>query len=586
MAKPIHANGVCKSFPKGYMAKPSYASKVQYINLNKLRRVYKMKRPEIKDLTLREKIAQLLIVRQSDLVQDASTSYTKFRAPEEAAQIMEKNQFGGIWLHGNVDVNQINDVWNKNVNYTVEELRAWYEEVRKNVKIPVICAGDTGRATGMSSFPSGLAIGASSDPDAAFKLGSCLAGELSHIGQDWIWSPIADYGNRRGSGIGRQYSNIPDDMIRCAIGYMKGFHSKGMVTTLKHFPGSDPYETRDSHIVTTFMKNKFEDWEKGQGRIFQEIIDAGVDSVMVVAHSWPEVDDTQVNGRYLPAGLSYKITTELLKEKMGFKGVVITDDVTMGGFTSFYSGGRLYAEFIKAGNDMLLGVGVDAVDLIEEEVKKGILTEERIDEAVERVFDLKEKVGLFDKGYRKPDWTFEEAKAETAKTAKEIAETSLTLIRDRQGAIPFNKNEIKNVAIVCYTHREPIFAALDAMKEEFEKYGCNVTKYRRLNSFEEAKEVADNNDLIVYVGYIGFHAPKGAPSFYGDEFWALRHAFVYGVEKSIGISLGHPHIHYDFMDDALMFVNAYNPASETQKAFVRGVFGDIPFVGKSPVELD
>ena len=547
-----------------------------------------MKRPNIKDLTLREKIAQLLIVRMSDLVMDASTSYTKFRAPEEAAQIMEKNQFGGIWLHGNTDVNQINDIWNKNVKYTVEELRAWYEEARKNVKIPVIAAGDTGRATGMSSFPGGLAIGASSDPDAAYKLGRSIAGELSHIGQDWIWSPIVDYCYRRSGGIGRQYSNIPEDITKCAIGYMEGFHSRGMLSTVKHFPGDDYTEIhgRDSHIVTTYYNMPLDKWEKTQGKIFKDVIDAGVDACMVIASSWPEVDDTKVNGRYVPAGLSYKITTELLKEKMGFKGVVITDDVNMGGFTSFYNGGRLYAEFIKAGNDMLLGVSVDAVDLIEEEVKKGILTEERIDEACEKVFDMKEKLGLFDKGYRKPDWTFEEAKAESAKLAKEIAESSVTLIRDREKRLPFKKEEIKNIAIVCYTHSEGIFTALDTMKAEFEKYGCSVTKYRRLNSFEEAKEVADNNDLIVYVGYIGFHAPKGAPSFYGDEFWALRHAFVYGVEKSVGVSLGYPHIHYDFMDDANIFINAYNPAAETQKAVVKGILGEIPFVGKSPVVLD
>ena len=548
-----------------------------------------MKRPGIKDLTLREKIAQLLIVRMSDLIQDASTSYTKMRAPEEAAQIMEKNQFGGIWLHGNTDVNQINDEWKKNVNFTsVDELREWYENVRKNVKIPVIAANDAGGGTakGMSSFPTGLAVGASSDDKAAYKLGRCLAGEMSKYGCDWVWSPIADYGNRRGAGIVRQYSNIPDDMIKCSIGYMEGFHSRNMAATVKHFPGSDPLETRDSHIVTTFMRTPLDEWEKTQGRIFQEVIDAGVDSVMVVARSWPAVDDTQVNGRYLPAGLSYKITTELLKEKMGFKGVVVTDDVNMGGFTSFYSGGRLYAEFIKAGNDMLLGVSVDAVDLIEEEVKKGTVSVERIDDAVMRVLDMKEKLGLFSEGYREPDWTLEEAKAESAKAAKEIAETSVTLIRDRKGIIPFDKNKVKNVAIVCYTHRESVFDSLKTMKEEFEKNGCNVTLYRRFNSFEEAKEAADKNDLIVYVGFISFHAPKGLPSFYGDEFWALRHAFVYGVEKSVGVSLGYPHIHYDVMDDAIAFINAYNPAAETQKAVVKGILGEIPFVGKSPVELD
>ena len=100
------------------------------------------------------------------------------------------------------------------------------------------------------------------------------------------------------------------------------------------------------------------------------------------------------------------------------------------------------------------------------------------------------------------------------------------------------------------------------------------------------KVVADSNDLIVYVGHIEFHMPKGAPSFYGDEFWSLRHAFVYGSEKSVGYGMGYPHIHYNFMPDANIFVNSYTTAPEMQKAFVKGIFGEIPFVGRTPVKLD
>ena len=548
-----------------------------------------MQIPDIKSLTLREKIAQLLVVRMSDLIMDANSSYTKMRDPEEAAQIVEKNQFGGMWLHGGVDVNQVNECWHENVKFSARELKAWYENVRKGVKIPMIAADDAsgkGAAYDLSSYPNGLIIGASSDPDAAYKLTECIARERAFTGVDWIWSPIADLDGRKNCCIGRQYSSIPDEIIRCAISYSKGLQSQKVASTVKHFPGNDPSEMRDSHIVTTMMHTPLDEWWKNQGRIFQEVIDSGVDAVMSRATAWPEADDTKIDGRYVPAGLSYKIMTEMLRNQMGFKGVVITDDVNMGGFTSFYSGGRLYAELIKAGNDVLLGVNIEAVDLIEEEVKKGILSEERIDEAVARVLELKRKVGLFDEGYKNVDYTPEEAVALTAEMAKNLAESSATLLRDRDNLIPLSKEKTKNVAIVCYTHAEAIFGSLSAMKEEFEKYGANVKLYRRLNNFEEAQEVADNNDLIVYVGHLAFHAPKGQCSFFGDEFWALRHAFVYGVEKSIGVSTGFPHICYDFMDDSHAFVNIYSPSPEVQKAFVRGLYGEFKFVGKSPVELD
>ena len=196
-------------------------------------------------------------------------------------------------------------------------------------------------------------------------------------GSNWLWTPIADYVNRLSPGIVRMYSNLPDDIIRCTVSYTKGYHSRNVAATVKHFPGADRTEMRDSHIVTTTNRTDKETWLKEQGRIFQAIIDAGVDAVMVGAKSFPAVGDPQKEGRYIPAALSRKIVTGLLKEEMGFQGVVITDDVTMGGYTSFLMGGKLCAKFIKAGCDVLLGASLDAVDLLEEEVKCGNLREER-----------------------------------------------------------------------------------------------------------------------------------------------------------------------------------------------------------------
>lgn len=548
-----------------------------------------MKIPSIESLSLREKLAQLCIVRQCDLLMHADTAYSTLRAPEEAAELMEKYKFGSIWLHGNADVNTMNPkFWNEHIHYDTKSLREWYRNAVKNVEIPVIAVNDAngaGLCSDLSFYPQGLAIGASADEHAGFKVASCMAREHALAGTDWIWTPIVDYGNRLSGGIVKMYSNFPDDIIHCAIDFMRGYQSQNVAATVKHFPGADRQEMRDSHIVTTMIRTDKETWKKEQGRIFQEVIDAGVESVMVAAKAFPAVDDTQVNGRYIPAALSYKITTELLKEEMGFEGVAVTDDVTMGGYTSFYSGGRLYAELIKAGCDMLLGVGVDAVDLLEEQVKCGNLSEERVNDAVRRIFAMKEKLGLFE-GYREPSCTVEEARALTRQMSQELAEKSATLVRDRGQMLPFHKENVKKVAIICYTHTESIMTTLEAMKDEFEQHGAEVLLRRRLESYEDAKAIADNYDLIVYVGYIGSQIPKGYPSFYDDEYWSLRYAFNYGREKSVGVSLGYPHIHYNFMDDADVFVNLYASYPEGQRVFVRGLYGELPFVGKSPVELD
>ena len=534
-----------------------------------------MKKPCLEKMTLREKIAQTCLVRQSDLLMYPETNYGTLRPAEDAVKLMKKNQFGGIWTHGNVDVNQMGTDAYKSFNFTSKTHIEWLKKIEAVSEIPLICANDPGKSVSdVSSITSGLMVGAANDEKLAFELGKQLALEQSSFGSNWIWAPMVDVVNRFASGIVRPFSNERETLIRCASAYIKGIQSSGVAATAKHFPGADPKETRDGHIVSTYIRTSYEDWKKEQGAVFKALIDAGVYAIMAATRAFPAIDDTKVMGTYLPATLSHKIVTGLLKEEMGFEGVVITDDVTMGGYTTFYSHADLYAEFLKAGNDVLLGVSVDAVDLIEKAVLDGRLSEERVNDACRRVLNLKEKLGLFDDGYVRGNCDLEKIKAETKKVVHRIAEKGITLIRNNnEKLLPLSKEKIKNVTIILYTHNEAIMNSLKVMKEEFEKRGACVTLRRRLESWAEIEEISKTNDLIVYVGYIHFHSPKGAPSFYGDEQWSFRYAFTSGKEKSIGISLGYPYIHYNFMDECPVFVNGYNATPDTQEACTRLCWG-------------
>ncbi len=548
-----------------------------------------MNKPSIEKMTLREKIAQTCVVRQSDLQMHADSAYTKMRKPSEAAELMEKYQFGGVWSHGNEDVNQMGSDLHKQFQFSSKKYLDWISPLEKAAKIPFLCANDARgvRAfTDLSPVVSGLIVGAVNDEEIAFELGRSLANEEKCFGCNWLWTPMVDIKNRFAPEIVRPFSNEKDTLTRLADAYIKGIQSVNVAATAKHFPGADPTEKRDGHIVTTYIRTSLEEWEKNQGEVFQKLINGGVYTIMSGACAFPAVDDTQIDGKYLPASFSHKIITGLLKEKMGFDGVVITDDTTMGGYTSFYSHEELYVQLLKAGNDMLLGVGVDAVDIIERGVMRGDLSEERIDDACRRVLELKEKLGLFEDSYQRGSVKIEDVKADTENVLRKVAEKGITLLRDNNALIPLAKESVKNVKIICYTHDENIFENLHTMKASFEKRGAKVSMQRRLASWEEAERIAAENDLIVYVGYLYFHAPKGAPSFYGEEFWSLRYAFTTGKEKSIGLSLGYPFIHYNFMDECPTFVNGYNPTPETQEAFVSAIYGEVPFVGVSPVDLN
>ncbi len=550
-----------------------------------------MKKPNINKMTLREKVAQTLVVRQSDLMLRADKAYDELRDPSEAKEILDRNQFGGIWIHGNHEINYMSPRYTGYFNFTVESLLKWIDDNTRDILIPPICANDpignklVPELTKLSTYNNAIIVGAADSEEYAFELGKCIAEEHKAVGLNWLWSPVADLNNRFSAGISRAFSNKKDQLIRMLTAYIKGMQSVNVAATIKHYPGVDPKETRDGHIVTTMINTPLDEWLKEQGAVFQAAIDAGVYSVMSSGFMYPAMDDEKVGSRYTCAGFSKKMTTDMLKEKMGFDGVVITDDVTMGSYTSYYDSDEIYGRFLEAGHDVLLGVGIDALDKVMACVEKGIVSEERITDACRRVLDLKEKVGLFDDDYTRNCGDIKEITSKTKNVSEKIARDGITLLRDRIGLLPMKK-KINHVTIHTFSHAEGIYDSLNAMKEAFEERGAVVELKRRPESFEEIQEAAEKSDLIIYAGYIGFHAPKGAPSFYGDEFWSFRYAFTAGKEKSIGISLGYPFIHHYFMDDADVFVNLYSPDDAVQKAFVAAVYGESEFKGVPPLDMN
>lgn len=547
-----------------------------------------MRRPKLEEMTLREKIAQTLLVRQCDLLLRADKDYMEARDPEEAFEIIERVQFGGIWAHGNLDVNHIPGSLSDSFDFTVDSFKEWKRKADAVAKYPMFYATDAfvGKAfKGLSNnIRCGLAVGAANSEELSFELGRATAREHKFVGCNWVWSPVVDQYPPETSGICRVFASKPDMLRRHSNAFIKGMQSEGVAAGVKHFPGSDGIETRDGHIITVNMRCTKEEWKANQGKTFQCCFDEGVYTVMTGAKAFPAADSTTKNGRYLPTSLSKAIVTDLLKGEMGFDGVVITDDVSMGGYTSFYGHDDLYVELLKAGNDVLLGVGIDALDIVAKGVEDGRLSEERINDACRRIFDLKEKLGLFDED-RKNEDTLEGIKRDTAEVLNKIAENGVTLLRDRIGLVPVSKEKIKKVTIIAYSHYDGTLKDLEAMKSAFEERGAEVVLRDRLETFSDVKNVAAESDLIVYAGYIDHHKPKGAPSFYGDVFWSLRYSFTEGLEKSVGVSLGVPYLHYNFMDDALVFANLYSPSAEIQRAFVAALYGEKKFLGVSPVDM-
>lgn len=545
-------------------------------------------KPKLSDLTLRERIAQTGLTRPTMI---------------EGDDYFAKNGYGGMW-NAVFEYNRIkqkisSEAKTENVSDDMKvdtsnlapskKFVAKMTNITKSMKIPVLIATDAekGKAFyGMSETTSCMGLGATDDVELVEELASCIAKECKSIGIRWIWGPILDNPSPfLSSSMVRNFSDDVEKIKAMGKAMMRGFQKNGLAATAKHFPGTDKHEYRDAHYCATVLRQSYDEWWKEQGCIFQELIDSGVDTVMVGHSAFPAIDDTKVQGGYLPATLSYKIITELLKEKMGFKGLVITDAVGMKGVTSVYPKEKLCVELLKAGNDMILGFETpDYIDIIEKAVLSGELSEERVNDACQKVLDLKEKLGLFDENYELGEGLTSELIENTKKTSYKVAEKGITLICNENKMIPLDKNKIKKVLICYLGYAQNVHDRLySCMKPAFEARGASVDIIK--NMTRETIKTTKDYDLVLYVGHLASHAPFGVAAFYADEALSFSYIMTEEKDKAIGVSLSSPYIYYDYFTNAPTFVNAYWNNEETIETVVKGLYGECEFGGKSPVDL-
>ncbi len=540
-----------------------------------------MKKPRLEDMTLRERIGQTGLVRTNHV-------YGK-------KGFLKDNPFGGLWArHAHIFETAVNNAENshgKGLDYRyTKECDAWIQELNNELSIPLLSAidaeaGAVDAIPGTSAMPTAAALGAARSEELAYQLGYNVASESLVSGANWIWGPVADNACMfAGVSLNRTPSADMELSARLLKAEVKGMQAAGVAATAKHFPGVDKREYRDPHITLANIDYTMEEWEEHQAPVFQELIDAGVYSVMVGHMAFPAADDTVINGAKLPSTLSYKIVTELLKEKMGFTGVVITDACGMRGLDSIYQGKQLYVELLKAGNDMLLGpMDPHYIDLVEEAVLAGELSEERINDACQRVLDMKEKLGLFDDGYAVGGGVTPEMLERSSRTNREIARKGISLLCDVPGLLPLDPKKIRKVKIIYIGYSDNAYDALEHMVDAFAAHGAQADYQRGLDW--HIKEFAENYDLIVYASYIGSHSPYGYPYFVQDMIGPFNHVLTYGVEKSLGVSLGSPFLYHDFFAAMPTFINTYGFCKELCEEFVNGLYGEFPLNTELPYPI-
>ncbi|MBP3579807.1 MAG: hypothetical protein J6K12_01025 [Clostridia bacterium] len=546
-----------------------------------------MKKPLLSEMTLREKIGQTVVMRPSVMAQ-----------VEDIEAFFKENPYGGMWTCGHIKMDFVNladEIVNADdIDYDIDiKIRLFSEQVSRVLKAPFISAMDAERGAGrmfpyFSDTPSNNGIAATRDTNAPYEIAKCIAHEMKLAGSRWNWGPVCDNPSPlRAVSLTRSFSSDIELTKKMLTAYIQGVQSEDVAATLKHFPGTDKDEYRDTHFADSVITQSLEEWWNRQGCIFQAGIDAGVYAIMIDHGSFPAADDTMKDGRYVPATVSRKIVTELLKEKMGFKGVVITDAVEMRALTSMFSTREDFvAALYNAGNDVILGPTYDDYfDIVERAIKQGKMSESRIDDACQRVLDMKEKLRLFE--YDAYPVTEEDRKAAVENTTAVIskyAPSSITWMSRRNNFVPVAKDSIKKAQLVYIGYSPDVLRSLDVVKEELESRGVEVQICEGIQGEAHMKEIADNNDLIMYFAHIAPHSPYGGASFFMGKATQFLHVLEYGDEKSVCVSTGSPFVYYDWFTCSKNFLNAYSYDAQTLKTVVKGIFGEVEFTGKSPYD--
>ncbi|MEH0578577.1 MULTISPECIES: glycoside hydrolase family 3 protein [Streptomyces] len=403
-------------------------------------------------MTLEEKVGQVFVSRvyghsatapdQADV--DANRTELGVRT---AAELLARYRLGGIiyftWAHNIRDPRQLAELSDGIQRASLGQPRGLPVLISTDQEHGAVCR--VGRPATL--FPGAMAIGAGGSRADARTLGRLSGRELRAMGIRQDYSPVADVNvNPANPVIGvRSFGADPDAVAALVAAEIEGYRSAGVAATAKHFPGHGDTAV-DSHTGFPVITHTRKVWETLDAVPFRAAIAAGVDSLMTAHILVPSLD---ASGD--PATLSRPIVTGLLREKLGYDGVVVTDALDMAGVRTKYGDDRVPVLALKAGVDQLLNPPrLDvAFNAVLKAVQDGELTEQRLDESVLRILRLKARLGLFDEPYVDP--------AEVGRTvgtrahlaaADAMAERTTTLLANEGQVLPLSPRTHPRVLVV------------------------------------------------------------------------------------------------------------------------------------------
>ncbi len=369
-----------------------------------------------------------------------------------------------------------------------------HRTIQSFAKIPLLLAANTeaggsGIAMEGTGFGCPMAVAATGDSENGYRMGYVSCKEGAALGLNWSFAPIVDIDMDFHNPITntRTFGSDADKVIAFAGRYMDAADENDVAVAIKHFPG-DGVDERDQHILTSINSLSCEDWMDSYGKVYKTLIEKGAKTVMaghIAQPAWVKKLNPEATRKeqLLPASLSEPLLTCLLRNTLGFNGLISTDATPMVGFTSAMPRSEAIPAVIAAGADMILfnkSLDEDYGFLLEG-LRTGKVTEDRLNEAVKRILATKASLHL-------PQKQAENKLVPGAETlpvvgceahrawAEAVADDAITLVRDDQKLLPISPKKFRRVYLnVIQKSNDPADPLVDQWKALFEKEGFEVT---------------------------------------------------------------------------------------------------------------
>ena len=516
------------------------------------------------DLSFEEKLGQTLVV------------FVDIDSAEQVRPAIESGKVGGVLIQwGNYSLDQTKSL--------IDKLQSW--AANSPHKIPLLIAIDYEGGTvytpitlGFDYLPTNMMLTASQDETGAASIAYLAGLELRRAGVHMNFSPVLDVNSNPNNPIigVRSFGSDPSNVIKMGLSLINGFKASGIISVVKHFPGHGD-TSKDSHYDVPVVKETYDRLKKIHLAPFQAAINQEVDGIMTGHILYPALDKNNV------ATFSKPILQDLLREQMGFKGLIVTDSLDMKSATSFCTISGCTVKALERGADLiLLGRYVKPVKIFNEasvQIRQKKL-ETRMEQASRKIFDMKKRLGLLSGKRVIPEPIEQAYRAELEK----IGANSVTLVRDRKKMLPFTPPSSKKPTVCAVFFAPSRFAdQLMNFSKPFLQKGWNVRTYNaaltpRQKDSRRAASCAKGADLLVLTSLQ-----------WADKTNINQKNAIHGLIKEnknvIFISTMSP---YDMKNypEADTMLATYGINKYVLESAADIILGNIPAKGKLPVELE